>query len=41
MEQLEKNHSIIIQDFGPIVSDDNYEYSQQNIDIMYRYKFSL
>jgi hypothetical protein len=40
-EFSKKQHSIIIQNFAPTVSDDNYEYSQSNIDIMYRYKFSL
>ena len=41
LEFSNKNHSIIIQNFGPTVSDDNYEYMQHNVDIMYRYKFSL
>ena len=41
LEFSNKNHSIIIQNFAPSVSDDNYEYMQHNIDMMYRYKFSL
>jgi len=35
------NHSIVIQNFAPIVSDDRYYYTQHNVDIMYRYKFSF
>ncbi len=41
VEFSNKNHSIIIQNFAPSISDDNYEYMQHNVEMMYRYKFSL
>ncbi len=34
-------HSFIISNFAPSIADDNYEYMQHNIDMMYRYKFSI
>ena len=34
-------HLFIIQNFAPTISDDKYEYQQHNIDMMYRYKFTI
>ena len=35
------NHFITAQGFGPVVSDDNYKYQEENIEIMYRYRLAL
>lgn len=35
------DHSFVLQNFSPSVSDDNFEYMQHNVEMIYRYKFSL
>lgn len=40
-EASKNNHSIIIQNFAPTISDDKYEYMQHNVDIMYRYRITF
>ncbi|MBI4651605.1 hypothetical protein HY745_10045 [Candidatus Desantisbacteria bacterium] len=40
-EASNNNHSIVIQNFAPSVSDNKYNYLQHNVDIMYRYKINF
>ncbi len=40
-ELLNEHHSFIVQNFIPSAKDANYEYAQDNVDIMYRYIFHL
>ncbi len=40
-EFLNGNHSFVLQNYGPSISDNKYEYTQSNVDIMYRYSFQL
>ena len=41
LELMNKHHSLILQDYIPTVTDDDFQYGQQNVDLMYRYIFSF
>ena len=40
LEASSKKHSIVFQNFAPMVDDEKYSYEQHNIELMYRYKFT-
>lgn len=35
------NHIVLVQNYGPVVSDDNFDYQLHNILIAYRYRFDV